>query len=271
MPLARDRRGRLLAPVHINGRGPFNFVFDTGAGLSMISSFLAGQLRLKPAPDAKLLVQGSLGQLVSTRVAAERLTVDDLVATTPLLGVLDEAQLDGADGLLGVDVLQAQCMDLRLRAGELVFFPADSGAARSMDITGAVRVSADRHLDSLLALRASIGGIALSAILDTGAQRSVGNLALQRALGLQPPGTAESVSVLTGVDGSNARADVLVTPSLRLGGARLPPAPILYADLPVFERSGFARRPALLLGMDLLGQLGRVFVDFRRTRVLVWA
>jgi hypothetical protein len=49
---------------------------------------------------------------------------------------------------------------------------------------------------------------------------------------------------------------------LRLGGARLGPTPLLFADLHCFSTLELADRPALLIGADLLGRFRRVILDF---------
>ena len=37
----------ILLPVQVNGHGPFNFILDTGAGTSLLSSDLAKKLKIK--------------------------------------------------------------------------------------------------------------------------------------------------------------------------------------------------------------------------------
>ncbi|HEX7418020.1 MAG TPA: aspartyl protease family protein, partial [Steroidobacteraceae bacterium] len=54
IPTTRDRIGRIIAPVTLNGRGPFRFVVDTGANHSTVSSALAAALRLTPAANVML-------------------------------------------------------------------------------------------------------------------------------------------------------------------------------------------------------------------------
>src|SRR5216110_1249088 len=45
--LAGGAQPLILLPVHINDRGPFDFILDTGAGTSLLSSELAKQLEVK--------------------------------------------------------------------------------------------------------------------------------------------------------------------------------------------------------------------------------
>ena len=55
----RDERGRgLLAQGWINGAGPFAFVIDTGAGVSLISRNVVDQARLSVAKSRRSLVGG---------------------------------------------------------------------------------------------------------------------------------------------------------------------------------------------------------------------
>jgi hypothetical protein len=55
----RDERGRgLLAQGWINGAGPFTFVIDTGAGVSLISRSVVDRARLSVAKSRRSLVGG---------------------------------------------------------------------------------------------------------------------------------------------------------------------------------------------------------------------
>jgi hypothetical protein len=53
---------------------------------------------------------------------------------------------------------------------------------------------------------------------------------------------------------------------VRFGGVRLPSAPVLVADLPVFEVFGVADRPAVIFGLDWLTG-ARLVVDFPLKRI----
>ncbi len=264
--LRRDRRGRLIVPVFINERGPFQFAIDTGTSLTVISRQLAADLRLKAPATAAVLMQGSTEDKLSSLVEIAKLETDWISLGAWQLGLLGVDELDGVDGLLGADCLTGRQVDLHVRSGTAVL-------AESVErplAGGASRLGVIRRFETLLAVRVAFGSTATVAILDTGAQRSVGNRPLQAALRLRPGDGIDRGAVVTGIAGGFTNADIIASPPLRLGAVQLKPGDVLFADLPIFERWDFARRPALLLGMDLLGQLGRVLVDYRRTRVLVW-
>jgi predicted aspartyl protease len=48
----QDSNDHMLAPVGINGQGPFNFLLDTGANSSVVSHKLAQRLMLTAGPPA---------------------------------------------------------------------------------------------------------------------------------------------------------------------------------------------------------------------------
>jgi predicted aspartyl protease len=152
--------------------------------------------------------------------------------------------------------------------------PSGTGAAAARTTAGSTPavlrdVAIARRLGTLLALRARLGDVEFGAILDTGAQRSIGNLALARALRLALETGPDTAAVVRGADGRALAARQLETPGIRLGATTLPAQPLLYADLPVFASWRWQDRPALLLGMDLLVRLSRLQVDYPRHRVAI--
>jgi hypothetical protein len=107
-------------------------------------------------------------------------------------------------------------------------------------------------------------GQTVAAFIDSGAQYSIGNMALARAVAARRPDdhhTPREVPVY-GVTGQSLTADVLRIDDLRLGASRLGSTPMLFADLHCFETLGLAERPALLIGADLLGRFREVTLDF---------
>src|SRR3982750_2299306 len=69
-----DRIGRVMAPVFVNGVGPFAFVVDTGASSSVISPRVVARLKLVPDPARAKLLRGITGSEVVSTVAVESIT-----------------------------------------------------------------------------------------------------------------------------------------------------------------------------------------------------
>jgi len=100
----------LVVPVHINGKGPFDLVLDTGATLTCFDETLAKELSLPPRRGAIGMGAGvgATGRIRLVRADSLRLggtTVRDLTTC-----VLDLANLTaftpGVRGLLGLNVLR---------------------------------------------------------------------------------------------------------------------------------------------------------------------
>lgn len=107
--LAGGAQPLILLPVKINEHGPFEFILDTGAGTSLLSSELAKQLEVK-------IISSKEGQSAGGKIAVLLGKVDSLaVGETKLrdveVGVVDLAHIGktiGAkiDGDLGYNVLK---------------------------------------------------------------------------------------------------------------------------------------------------------------------
>ena len=54
VPTRIDKVGRILAPVMVNGVGPFRFILDTGAKRSVLSPRAAARLNLVPAAETSI-------------------------------------------------------------------------------------------------------------------------------------------------------------------------------------------------------------------------
>jgi predicted aspartyl protease len=120
--LAGGAQPLILLPVHVNNHGPFEFILDTGAGTSLLSSELANQLAVK-------IIGSKEGQSAGGKVAVSLAKVDSLaVGETKLgdmdVGVVDLAQIGqtvGAkiDGDLGYNFLRHFRVAINYRDCEL--------------------------------------------------------------------------------------------------------------------------------------------------------
>lgn len=258
---------RVGAAVHINGRGPFTFVIDTGAGTTSIAGTVAEQLALPPLPP--MLVHGITAATVTPGVAVDRLMISGLGFRNLRCPVFDRQQL-GADGLIGLDVLDRFRLqfDVQRRSANLTI------RGVSIIMGGDVPTGSRIRRDGLRTVRGRFGQMILTQVLvdgqltaafvDSGAQYSIGNLALQRAVNARRPdgGRLARAVPLYGVTGQALIADLAQVNDLRLGATRLGPTPLLFADLHCFETLELAGRPALLIGADLLGRFREVTLDF---------
>lgn len=114
----------ILLPVMVNGRGPFEFILDTGAGTSLLATDLAKQL------DVKILgsKEGqSAGGKVSVSLAkVDSMAVGDAMMSDVDVGIVDLSHVGktiGAriDGDLGYNFLKQFRITIDYRACEIRF------------------------------------------------------------------------------------------------------------------------------------------------------
>ena len=257
---AREVDNRLTVPVYLDGRGPFRFVVDTGADRSVVGTELSRRLDLPAGGVIRL--HGVAGTTQVDTVGVRRLDlgyggVDGLNAP-----VLPEAFI-GAQGIVGIDALADEklLMDFEHRSMAM-----QSPRTREADSSGDVVVVARRRHGQLLLTGASAGGVPLDAVIDSGAEITLGNMAFAARLPRRVLASAVMSSV-TAVTGRTLTVRIVYVPELVVGGLRVSNLRVALSDAPPFEMFGLDRRPALLLGSDVLRGFRRVALDFRRRRV----
>ena len=87
--LAGGAQPLILLPVQVNGDGPFEFILDTGAGTSLLSSELAKKLKIK-------IISTKEGQSAGGKISVSLAKVDSLA--------VGQAKLDDVDvGIVDLD------------------------------------------------------------------------------------------------------------------------------------------------------------------------
>lgn len=259
----QDAVFRMLAPVSINGHGPYNFLVDTGANRSCISRDLAQQLALPKGPD--VAVTTIVGRRIHPTVMIDQLHVGARAQKRVAVPTLKLAEPDGTDGILGVDWLKRRRLVLDFEAGVLEI------AAPRSESSGHNRVviPARRRSGQLTLIDAESGGKRISAMIDSGSQMTLGNDAMRRlVVASRTPGIDPGIRItMKTVIGETFHGDLLYVPFMRLGGLNLGYVPVVFADSHVFRLWGLDRTPSVVLGMDLLREFSAVALDFGRSTV----
>lgn len=265
-PTRLDRIGRIMAPVFINGQGPYAFVVDTGASRSVVAPRVVAALGLQPDPSRRLELRGVTGAERVPSVYVESLKAGEIVLNRQLLPVVTPSVFADADGILGVEGLARMCLRADFVAREISILK--NGCPR----TGGswTRAKASFRFGSLLTVKGRTRGTKLQAVIDTGAERSLGNLALLRALKLEE--RAEDPTTLTSVFGATshrALGFLLATPTIHLGDLEIGDLKVTYGDFDVFRLWGLESVPAIVIGMDVLGTVDSLMIDYRRAELRV--
>jgi predicted aspartyl protease len=263
-PTRLDRIGRVMAPVMVNGQGPFRFVIDTGASRSTVSPQLAERLALVPVPGEIVRLNGVTGSADVPTVRVTNLQVGGLELGQQNLPVLWSSIMANADGILGVAGIQDRHIDVDFRRDRVTVSAVNSRVRRGRMLT----VQAQRMYGGMLAIEALIKRVNAVAIIDTGSERTLGNLALLERLRIAK--SISATTVTTSVYGATPEidsGDVKLLPPITLGPLRIVDVQATFGDFHIFAVWGLRTTPALLIGMDMLGTLDRLVVDYGRNEV----
>jgi predicted aspartyl protease len=258
-PTTRDRIGRVWVPVHLDGKGPFRMVLDTGAMHSAVTQKTAERMGLPLGDGRRVLVQGATGSAITPSIEVDNLSVGDLSVDPDYLPVVPYA-FGGAEGLLGTDGMHDQRISIDFRRDRIDI--SRSRNRRAAPGYWTVRFLPDAQ--NLLVVRATIGGKTVRAIIDTGAHSTVGNLALQALLARQLKKVANERTEVHGATGAVQIGTGARVSTIRLGELVVMDAPVTFADLHLFNNWKMGDEPALLIGMDIIGLVEAIVIDYRR-------
>ncbi|CAN7335388.1 retroviral-like aspartic protease family protein [Phenylobacterium sp. LjRoot219] len=252
---------QLTAPVTLNGQGPFPFIVDTGASVSCVSSQLAATLGL-PLHDKRPVhtIVGVKAQSVTT-VDEMRVGVRRQRRMRALAIPLEQPEVQG---VLAVDWLKGQRLTLNFAKNRLEF----AGSRSEESAPGQVVVPARRKHGQLTIVDADLGDQRISAMIDSGSELSLCNTPLLNLLDRRQalPARRQVIEMVT-VIGEPFSGELMYLPFLRLGGLQLGNVAVVHADTYVFKIWGLEKKPAILLGMDLLREFQAVSLDFGRSQV----
>ena len=227
--LAGGAQPLILLPIHVNDRGPFDFILDTGAGTSLLSSDLAKKLDVtiigaKEGQSAGGKVSVSLAKVASLAVGETKVNDVDV-------GIVDLSHIAktvGAkiDGDLGYNFLKHFRVSIDYRDSEIRFDDPKrlENFARGAQTEVPIRLANPAKPLILVDVHANGRGPFQFAI-DTGTSTTVITPALAKELGV------ETSSVGAGTTGG-APVDVHAgtLPSFQLGGAKIENLAVVVAN-----------------------------------------
>jgi hypothetical protein len=257
---ARELDTRLSVDVFVNGRGPYHFVVDSGADSSAIGLRVAHDLQLPLGTP--VVLNGMTSRELVSRVKIQALTLGTTTVRDLEVPALREQDL-GGDGLLGIDALVEQ--RLMMDFEKHVIHVEDARIPMKIE-PGDIVVTAKRRRGQLILTEVRAARYSLDAVIDTGSEVTIGNLALRDKLIRNNRAKFWTVQAI-GVTGVPVNLEMARVDELQLGPVILNDVPIAFADVAPFRLFGLSDRPALLLGTDLLASFRRVSLDFRARRV----
>jgi predicted aspartyl protease len=267
-PTTRDHIGRVVVPVKVNGRGPFRFIVDTGANHSTISPDLVRVLGLKTNSTSLMTLDGITGAAQVSYVSVDQIQTGDLTIEDTTLPVVWAPVMAGADGILGAAGMSQKSLLIDFKRNQVSIASRVESNARKQ----AIKVHASRVAHGLLIVETLVGGVRTQAVVDTGAERTLGNIALRDALKQHSRSGRGFVAKLTTVYGATTEVEpgeIQSAPTISLGSLRMTDVAVVYGDFHIFKVWDMQNEPAMILGMDVLGTVASLNIDFKNQDLYV--
>ncbi len=262
-PTRRDKIGRIWAPVLINGQGPYRLVLDTGASHSGVNAATAASLGIPLDQSPPVMLQGVTGSAQVPTIRVDSLTVGDMTLRPYVLPIIIDA-LGGADGILGTEGMSDKRIYIDFKHDLIQI--SRSHAERAA--TGFVTIPVQLTKQGLLMFNAYVAGVRVKAVLDTGGQITIGNTAMRDAM-MRHARTEAHAEQVFGVTDDEQNGESYATPPIEFGTVRIQGARVTYGDLRIFDHWKLTNEPILLIGMDAIGLLDVVIIDYRRRELQI--
>lgn len=244
-------RGHILVPVSVNGMDARPFAVDTGATVTVLDSVEFAVVRdggapaAAPAPHAQGAHGASSAQVTTVdSIALWQVEKRDQQVALMTLSELTPGKVPDFAGVLGLPLLKQYRVDLDYPQRRLALYELD-GELPACEICVPDReVPVTPLIGGLPSVPVTINGVQMTALLDTGASRTILNEAAISALGLEKAGTGEAIGKA----------------SIQVGSLPAREHDISRIDLPIFRMLRLDEQPAMILGIDYLGA-GRMVMD----------
>src|ERR1700733_972424 len=215
-PTRHDQIGRIWAPVMINGHGPFRLVLDTGASHSAVTSLVALALGIPTNESPPVILRGVTGYATVPTIRVDTLTVGDLAVDSPILPIVPDA-LGGAQGILGAEGLAGKRIFIDFRHDKIVItYSRNEKSERDF-----VDVPFRSIHNTLVVVNVMIGDVHAKAIIDTGGQTTIANLALRDALAGKNLVFRGKPDQIIGATKDVQNGEIIAMPAIRFGNIEI--------------------------------------------------
>lgn len=265
VPMERSSDGHDTVPVFVDGRGPYPFILDTGADTGGLYQWFIDELRLAPR-GAEQTVSGQTGDSRVRTYAVGDVALDGRhLRHVGVFGFPNRRDSGREAGVLGNDFMDGALVafDFPCRRVEIDARRADFAHAVG---PGPGPVRADQGVAGVLTLPVSVNGFAGEALLDTGSRTTRLTSNFAKGAGIDPgSGAFQDGAPIFGTALTKMVPRDGPVGTVRFGGVEVRDVRAEVIDLPALK-DDFKGRPAMILGVDLLGRY-RLLYDHKGRRV----
>jgi predicted aspartyl protease len=187
----------IFTDVKINGKGPYDFVIDTGATQTVVSEKLAAEAGLQHITSTVVFGIGGTGKVETKLYKVKELTAGDVTVKNTPVGTFNDPLISQiADGILGTSIFSDFIVTIDYPAGQLLL------SRKRPPVPAGAEVLPVWFFSNLLLLPLEVNGKRGNFIVDTGAVTTVLSHSLAAELGVdeKTPGARINMGI-AGVGG----------------------------------------------------------------------
>ena len=252
VPLRPAATVHLMLPAFVNGKGPFQFLLDTGADESGVYRWFAEQQGLTPGQAHD--IEGMTGTVSTPSYHLDSLSVDGReIRDVEADSYPNRHDVEVEAGAAGNDLMDGAIVvyDFPCRSVSILPKPVDLKhvlTAHAHEIEGGPVTDGTQ-----LTLPVQVGSAKGIAVLDTGSSDTRINPQFARAAGVDPASPAfRDAEPIFGVNSNPVPSRKGPVGPIHFAGLEIRGAELRVIDLPVFRSFGFGDGPAMILGLDLM-------------------
>ena len=210
-----------------------------------------------PLETTSVKLLGATGSSMVPIIHVSSIEVGDLWLGERKVAVVPDV-FGGAEGVLGADGLSDKRVHIDFRNDQISILRSTGRRVQSI---GTTRVPVKVRHGHLLMFEVRLAGIRTKAMLDTGAQTTIGNRSLRTALARKRSGVANEI---IGVTLDVQQGETFLAPAVDIGGLTVRGMRVTFGDIYIFDAWNMTEEPAMLIGMDIIGLLDTLIIDYRR-------
>lgn len=262
VPYFTDEDGALVVAVKVNGRGPYNFIVDTGATLTLAFENLAAIEKFAPTGAPKRRILGISGSATLDTYQLGDIAVGQALMPDHIGVILPDwkAPRKTPHGILGIDFFRRYAVVFNINEKTMSLYAHGAipkeiiGKWRSVRLTPQSYVAAS---GSLYTTRGFLNRSPVTFIIDLGSAATLVNYKAAEAIfsGTISQGGASSVTTgsrLKDIFDNRSKVRAGKFRKISVGGAIWRESVIWLKDAPIFEELGVSKQPYGLLGTDLI-------------------
>lgn len=246
----------ILLPTMINGKGPFDFVLDTGAGMTILTEELAGILGVVKIGVKEAI--GSPGKKMNIPLGTvESMSIGETRVETMTIAIMENLPRCAGHGVLGHNFLKnfIVIIDYRKRTVQCDT-PTNHSHCNNTGSTS-LKLNLARPDRPIILVDACVNKrSAHRFILDTGASQTVVSTELAEEYGI----AGEPNNLLIGAGGVN-QSSIGVLKTLTVGDTRLDDVSVLVTDIFRSLSDSLGIRVDGILGYNWLNRF-RIIIDY---------